>query len=297
MRATGYGPRRYPGAGRSASDGAAGNPSTRTGRSRGVVGEHLHVGPGRAAVGAPGQQRFAQRADARRAPSSTTRTADNPTQRVPSGASVTAARPTAPPRSSRTPPRRRRPRSARRRARRADRCAATRRRGGGDRSTGRVGLIARPTSRTRTVPCVRPWRRAAAATAGRARPASGVRPRRCVPVDDRRRTALCLAETSSGTAEFARECWPRPAAAASRPATAVRRRARPAAAACSSARIWEVRTGASAKYPQRDDVGGGDSTTVAAFGAHPHRRADRQQMADDVGQRRDRSGGQPVAQP
>ena len=108
---------------RSASGGGRRSPSTRTSViAAALSASTCDVGAGRAAVDAPGQQRRAHRAAEAAADAPPRRRArpTDPAHRVPSGAIVTAPRPTAPPRDGReAPPRRRRPRSARRPVRRA----------------------------------------------------------------------------------------------------------------------------------------------------------------------------------
>ena len=92
-------------------------------------------------------------------------------------------------------------------------------------------------------------------------------------------------------------CFRGRSAAASRRATAARCPATPARRHARALRMCDGphrRRRQSALH--RDDVVGGDLHHLTAFGAHAQRRADREQVADHIGQRRHRSGRQPVAQ-
>ena len=68
------------------------------------------------------------------------------------------------------------------------------------------------------------------------------------------------------------------------------------AAACSSARISTVRTGAAGQRPHRDHVVGCDLDDRTGFRPHTDPGPDSQQVTDHVGQRRHRTCGPPVAQ-
>lgn len=260
---------------------------------RGGAG-HAGVATGRTSAGAPGQQcRVEQGGRTGRGLVIDGAGGRHPNQRVPSGASVTAARATT---ACGPEPNASSPSMTAVRA-----CSAISRSqwprhtssGRGDTVIdGSAWRVATSPTRTRSV--CSPVRPAGSGMSRSGMASRGVRPR-CVYQSRIAGIESGRVEMSSGTAELAHSGAPWQARS-SQPSSQLRSvPGHAAAAACSRALISAVRMGASGEHPQCHHVGRRELGDRSGLRLHAHRRGNREQMSHRIGQRRDGPGRSAVA--